>query len=157
MINYAFISLFILASFTTGYSPTIEVDAFWKKMSKTVEEGDYEGYAALYHEDAILVSGFSNNSYPIANALAGWKQGFDDTKAGKMTAGVEFRFDQRLHGETTAHDSGIFRYWSQSEGGEPQVFMAKFEGLLVKKSGEWKMMMEYQISQATEEEWEAIK
>ena len=157
MINYIFASILVFASFTTGYSPTEEVDAFWETMSKTVEEGDYEGYAALYHEDAILVSGFSNNSYPIANALAGWKQGFDDTKAGEMKAGVEFRFDQRLHGETTAHDSGVFRYWSQNEGEEPQVFIAKFEGLLVKKSGEWKMMMEYQISQATEEEWEALK
>ena len=157
MVNYIFASILVFASLPAGYSPTEEIDAFWVKMSKTVEEGDYEGYASLYHEDAILVSGFSNNSYPIANALAGWKQGFDDTKAGEMKAGVEFRFDKRLHGETTAHDSGIFRYWSQSEGGEPQVFIAKFEGLLVKKSDGWKMMMEYQISSATEEEWEMLK
>ncbi|MFV1885267.1 MAG: hypothetical protein ACMZ7B_12320 [Balneola sp.] len=156
MVNYIFASILVFVSLPAGYSPTEEIDAFWVKMSKTVEEGDYEGYASLYHEDAILVSGFSNNSYPIANALAGWKQGFDDTKAGEMKAGVEFRFDKRLHGETTVHDSGIFRYWSQNEGEEPQVFIAKFEGLLVKKSDGWKMMMEYQISQATEEEWEAL-
>ena len=148
---------FILFFSLNAHSQTSEIDAFWGTMSKTVAEGDFAGYSSLYHDDAILVSGFSDNSYPIADALAGWKQGFDDTKAGKMKAGVEFRFDQRLHGETTAHDSGIFRYWSQNEGEEVQIFIAKFEGLLVKKSGEWKMMMEYQISQATEEEWESLK
>ncbi|MBO6523995.1 MAG: nuclear transport factor 2 family protein [Balneolaceae bacterium] len=138
-------------------SQTNEIDAFWDEVSRTVAEGDFEGYSATYHPDAILVNGMSETSYPISQALAGWKQGFDDTKAGTMKAGVEFRFDQRLHGETTAHDSGIFRYWSQNEGEELQVFIAKFEGLLVKKSGEWKMMMEYQISQATEEEWDSLK
>ena len=157
MLRISILPILLIVSIISLQNPEPEVDAFWAKMSKTVAEGDFEGYSALYHEDAILVSGFSENSYPIANALSGWKKGFDDTKAGEMKAGVEFRFSQRLLSETTAHDTGIFRYWSQNEGGEPQVFIAHFEGLLVKKEGKWLLMMEYQISQATEEEWEALK
>ncbi|MGD2123925.1 MAG: hypothetical protein PVJ76_19395, partial [Gemmatimonadota bacterium] len=35
---------------------TGELDAFWAEVSRTVAEGDFEGYAATYHEDAVLVS-----------------------------------------------------------------------------------------------------
>ena len=137
-------------------SQAADIDAFWSELSRTVSEGDFEGYSATYHPDAILVSAFSDNSYPISQALSGWKQGFDDTRDGKIKAGVDFRFTQRLRDETTAHDTGIFRYWTQTGTDEPVVAMVHFEGLLINKDG-WLMMMEYQKSPATPEEWEAAK
>jgi ketosteroid isomerase-like protein len=133
-----------------------ELDNYWEELSTTVQEGDFEGYSDLYHEDAILVSGMQGNSYKISVALAGWKQGFEDTKAGKMQATVEFRFSERLVGEGTAFEVGIFKYISKQEGQDPQVFLAHFEGLLIEKDGKWLMMMENQKSVATEEEWNAL-
>lgn len=134
---------------------TDELDAYWAELSRTVEEGDFEGYGALYHPDAVLVSGFSDNSYPISQALEGWRQGFVDTAEGRAEAGVDFRFTQRLHDGTTAHDTGIFRYTFAGEGENEIVALVDFESLLVKKDGRWLMVMEYQKDQATEEEWEA--
>jgi len=125
--------------------------------SRTVGEGDFDGYAATYHADAIMVNALNDKSYPISGALAGWKQGFDDTSSGKMKAGVDFRFSKRLSDETTAHDTGIFRYWYQYIADEePTVALVHFEGLLVKKEEGWLMMMEYQKSRATQEEWDAL-
>ena len=153
LIYLSFLTLFL----TQPLDPGPEIDAFWGAMSQTVEEGDFEGYAALYHEDAVLVNGISGDSYPIASALEGWKPGFMDTQAGRMKASVEFRFSERLHSETTAHDTGIFHYTSQVEGQEPQPIYVHFQGLLVKKGGEWKLVMEYQQSMASLEEWEVLK
>jgi hypothetical protein len=133
-----------------------DLDAFWAEVSRTVAEGDYEGYAATYHEDAILVSGLSETTYPISQALDGWKQGFVDTKAGKMKAGVEFRFTQRLSDATSAHETGMFHYAAVDPDGERTDQIIHFEALLIKKPG-WKMMMEYQKSLATQEEWDAAK
>ena len=132
-----------------------ELDAYWAEVSRTVAEGDFESYAALYHPDAVLVSGFSNESFPISRALEGWRQGFVDTAEGRAEAGVDFRITQRLHDGTTAHETGIFRYTLTPENGEPIVAVVDFEALLVKKDGEWLMVMEYQKGEATEEEWEA--
>lgn len=149
----------LLLLITLGLSnpdPTSEIDAYWDAVSRTVNEGDFEGYSALYHPDAILVNKISDDVYPIANALAGWKSGFDNTKAGKMKASVEFRFSERIHSGDTAHDTGIFLYTAQAEGGEPQPFLCHFQGLLIKKDGKWLMMMEYQISQASQAEWDAL-
>ncbi len=96
------------------------------------------------------------SSYPISVALSGWKQGFDDTKAGKMNASVEFRFSERIHSESTAHETGIFNYSWQNDGEEMQSVLIHFQALLTKVEDEWKMLMEYQISIATEEEWMAL-
>jgi hypothetical protein len=77
-------------------------------------------------------------------------------KAGKIKASVEFRFSQRYGDDTTAHETGIFLYSTvDSEGQHKQEFI-HFQGLLVKKRG-WKILMEYQKSKATREEWDALK
>ena len=133
---------------------TSELDAYWTEGSRTVAEGDFEEYAKIYHPDAVLVVGGSG-SYPIATALAGWKPGFDDTREGRAEAGVEFRFTERLIGETTAHETGIFRYFLRPDVGDEQIALVHFEALLVKKDGRWLMLMEYQKGPATEAEWVA--
>ena len=131
-----------------------DLDAFWEQLSRTVKEGDFDGYAATYHEDAVLVSGLSETSYPISQALDGWKQGFVDTKDGKMSASVEFRFTQRLSDATTAHETGMFHYAVVDADGQRTEQFIHFEALLVRNQG-WKMMMEYQKTLATQEEWDA--
>jgi ketosteroid isomerase-like protein len=133
---------------------TGELNAFWAEMSRTVEEGDFEGYGALYHSDAVLVM-LGRQSVPIGTALAGWKQLFVDTQEGRAEASVEFRFTSRLNDATTAHETGIFRYSFKPADGEAQVAPVHFESLLVKKDGRWLMVMEYQKEPATDEEWAA--
>lgn len=134
-----------------------ELDAAWANLASTVANGDFEGYSAGYHPDAILVSGSSKNSYPIGKALARWKQGFMDTKAGKLTAHVDFRFSRRLHDKSTAHETGMFHYYTIDASGKRTDFIAHLNALLVKKSGKWLIMMEFQKSQATQEEWDMLK
>lgn len=129
---------------------TAELDAYWAEVSRTVGEGDFEGYAATYHPDAVVIFGMS--TVPISAALEGWKQGFDDTRAGRTTASVDFRFSVRRNDDTTAHETGIFRY--SAGDGEPQ--MVHFEALLVKRDG-WKMLMEFQRDPATQAEWDALR
>lgn len=106
-------------------------------MSRIVEEGDFDGYSRLYHPEAVLVDSGSRRSYPIARVLAGWRQGFRDTREGRVQASVTFRFAQRMHGETTAHETGIFRYTLKTQDGEEVVTMVHFEGLLVRNDGTW--------------------
>lgn len=131
-----------------------ELDAFWAEVARTVAEGDFDGYAATYHPDAVLVSGLNGTSYPIAKALEGWREGFDDTRSGTVDSGVEFRFTARLHDATTAHETGLFRYMSRTPGGSSIEQILHFEALLVKKDG-WKLIMEFQQSLASVAEWDA--
>ena len=150
--------LFLLTSPELVEAQVVDaLDAYWADVSRTVQEGDFEGYSALYHPDAVLVSSGGQTSYPIEQALAGWKQGFLDTRQGKTEASVAFRFTQRLHDETTAHETGIFRYSLKNADGSESGAMVHFQGLLVRKNGRWLMLMEYQQHPATQAEWDAAR
>lgn len=135
----------------------IELNTYWSEVSRTVREGDFEGYRATCHSEAVLVSGKSRNSYPLSKALQRWQVEFDATKAGTMKAHVAFRFSQRFGDATTAHETGIFRYSATNEKGETKTEFIHLQALLVKKSEAWKILMEFQIGPATEAEWNALK
>ncbi|NVK52446.1 MAG: hypothetical protein HWD85_05885 [Flavobacteriaceae bacterium] len=137
-----------------------ELNQYWNNLSKTVTEGDFEGYAKTYHKDAVLIFalGKKKTSMPAEKALAGWKQGFVDTKNGKNKSSVEFRFSQRIGDATTAHEKGIFLYkTSNADGSNEKSYPTHFEMLLVKKNDKWLGVMEYQKSTATMAEWNALK
>lgn len=137
-----------------------ELDTFWAEVSRTVHDGDFEGYKATYHEDAVVVftTGENKASLSISKALGNWKQDFIDTKAGRTQNSVEFRFSQRVGDENTAHETGIFVFQSLDGSAKetPKQFV-HFDALLVKKDKGWLMVMEYQKSRATEEEWELLE
>ena len=134
-----------------------ELDALWSEVSRSVKAGDFDGYAATCHPLGVLVSGKKQTSYPLEEALKGWRQGFEDTKAGKLKASVEFRFSQRVNDETTAHETGIFRYATVDKDGKETPALIHFEALLIKQDDRWLVMMEYQKSPATEKEWNALE
>ena len=133
-----------------------ELDAYWAEVSRSVGEGDFAAYSATCHPKAVLVSGGKKVSYPLSQALKRWKAEFDSTKAGDRSSAVTFRFAHRYGDATTAHESGIFLY-SFQQGDEPKKDeYIHFEALLVKESGKWLILMEYQKSSATKAEWDAL-
>ena len=133
-----------------------ELDAYWAEVSRCVGEGDFNGYKATCHKDGVLVSGSSNKAYPLSKALERWEQDFTDTKSGKVKGSVEFRFSRRLGDNTTAHETGMFRYSSVTAEGTKATYYINLEALLIKR-GTWKIMMENQKSKGTEEEWNKLK
>lgn len=158
----AFTLLLLSCSFIS-YSQnedTIALDKLWTKISQTVSTGDFEGYSALFHEDAVLVSSTNqenSRAIPISEALINWEKSFIDVKAGKMKAGAEFRFSERIIGTSAAHETGIFKFWSTDSNDDTQIAYVHFEALSIKKNGQWLMIMEKQKALASEKEWEALK
>lgn len=132
---------------------TAELDTFWSEVSRTVAQGDFDGYSATYHPDAVVIFGETTQS--ISAALTGWEAGFDDTRTGLVEASVQFRFSKRRNGASTAHETGIFRYEALSPSDDGSVQYIHFEALLVKRDG-WKMIMEFQQNPASVREWEAL-
>lgn len=133
------------------------LNSFWAEVSRTVRVEDFEGYKATCHKEGVLVSGTSMTSVTLDNALETWKPGFIDTQSGKTNANVSFRFSQRLGSETTAHETGIFHYTSIDTTGIGRDSYVHFEALLVKQGKTWKILMEYQKSEATKAEWDALE
>lgn len=133
-----------------------ELDAYWAEVSRCVNEGDFAGYKATCHKDGVIVSGSSNKAYPLSKALARWEQDFTNTRTGKVKGNVEFRFGKRLGDSTTAHETGMFCYTTTKSDGTVTKDYIHLEALLLKR-GSWKIMMEYQKSRGTEDQWNALK
>ncbi len=136
---------------------TAELDATWTEMSRIVAQGDYKGLQAAYHPDAVFVSGSAKTSYSIEKAFLRWQQDFADTKAGKMIAQVDFRLSERSHDTNSAHETGMYHYYSIDETGKRNDYYVQLEALFVKKSGKWLMMMEFQKSPSTKTQWDLLQ
>jgi len=133
-----------------------ELDAAWKKLENTVSTGDFRSFKSVYHQDAVLVNGITKNSYPIKNAFEGWEKGFIDTKSEEIIANLDVKFSERLFDEFTAHETGIFHYYTINKNGDKNDTYVHFESLWIKKNNKWKMIMEYQKSRTTEAEWNTL-
>ncbi|MEC9026134.1 MAG: nuclear transport factor 2 family protein, partial [Candidatus Neomarinimicrobiota bacterium] len=116
-----------------------ELDAAWKKLENTVSTGDFRSFKSVYHQDAVLVNGITKNSYPIKNAFEGWEKGFIDTKSEEIIANLDVKFSERLFDEFTAHETGIFHYYTINKNGDKNDTYVHFESLWVKKNNKWKM------------------
>jgi ketosteroid isomerase-like protein len=133
-----------------------ELNAAWDKLEQTVSNGDFRTFKSVYHRDAVLVNGISKSSYPIKKAFEGWQQGFIDAKSGEITANLDVKFSERIYDQFTAHETGIFHYYTINKGGEQNDNYIHFESLWVKKNNKWIMMMEYQKSMTDETEWNTL-
>ena len=133
-----------------------ELNQYWAEVSRCVGEGDFAGYKATCHEKGVLVYEPGEKAYPLAQALAKWKQEFDDTKSGKIQAGVSFRFSKRIGDESTAFETGMFLYYQIKADGSKKQEYIHLEALLVKENGAWKILMENQKAKGTKSEWDKL-
>ena len=157
LVWFYFLIPFCIAQSGTGTEERIkELNNYWAEVSRSVREGDFQGYKATCHKEGVLVSGTNNSSYPLSDALARWEKDFTATKEGKIKASVEFRFSKRISDPTTAHETGIFLYSSGDSRENPKNEYIHFQALLVKRKEGWKIMMEYQKSKASQLEWNEL-
>ena len=133
-----------------------ELNAAWNKLEQTVSNGDFRSFKSVYHRDAVLVNGISKSSYPIKKAFEGWQQGFTDTKSGEITAHLDVKFSERIFDQFSAHETGVFHYYTINKKGQQSDTYVHFESLWVKKNNKWIMMMEYQKSRSDESEWNTL-
>ena len=133
-----------------------ELDLYWAEVSRAVNTGDFEAYKATCHPEGVLVSGSKKYSSPLSDALKRWQKDFVATKSGAVKSAVEFRFSQRVGDATTAHETGMFYYSGAGADGKEIRDYIRFEALLVKRDGRWLILMEYQKSKGTREEFEAL-
>ena len=157
LVWFYFLIPFCIAQSGTGTEERIkELNNYWAEVSRSVREGDFQGYKATCHKEGVLVSGTNNSSYPLSDALARWEKDFTATKEGKIKASVEFRFSKRISDSSTAHETGIFLYSSGDFGEKPKNEYIHFQALLVKRKEGWKIVMEYQKSKASQVEWNEL-
>lgn len=138
----------------TGPS-TADIDRqVWQAVAASAANHDIVAMGRVYHPDAVLVN--SKGTAPIRAALERWGRDMVTAKAAGDKASVAFRFTLRHDGDTTAFEAGAFRYATTTKAGVETPGYVRFEALLVKGPGGWRMVMERQLDAITEAEWNAL-
>lgn len=139
---------------TAGEKQIFSTDSLYHEIIRTVVEVDFKAMAASYHPDAVLVT--AKVSMPIGVVMKRWKEEGEKFQKEGGTATVSFRFSDRKVSETTAFETGIFRYSTTDKDGTVKTMLSHFQDLNVKKNGQWLTILEHQTSSATEAEWNAL-
>jgi ketosteroid isomerase-like protein len=144
------------ASAVTAGTTSSEIDRdVWTAVSQTVVEKDIKGMSAVYHADAVLVSG--NGTVPIAGPMVKWGQDMEDAREAGTSESVSFRFTHRQDDETTAFETGMFKYTVTDPAGAETSYYIPFETLLVKRDGKWLILMERQLQATDEAAWAVLE
>ncbi len=136
-------------------STAAEIDAdVWTPIAAAVAKDDITGMGRAYHGGAVLVT--PERTRPISEALTSWERDMLANKAKGIRATVALRFANRQDDVSTAFESGIFKYTLIDRGGTAKPSYRRFEALLVKREGKWRILMERQLDAVTESAWNAL-
>jgi len=132
-----------------------EIDKeIWTTFVTTVAADDIVGMGQAYFPEAVLVT--PRGTAAIKDTLERWGRDMVANKAKGSRAAVEFRFSQRQDGDTTAFESGIFKYTVIDKSGAATPKYYPFEQLLAKSDGKWRVLMERQFAEVTQAEWDKL-
>jgi ketosteroid isomerase-like protein len=143
------------AAQTANASAAREVDRdVWSVFVATVAADDIAGMGRAYFPEAVLVS--PKATRPIKETLEGWGRDMVAAKARGDKATVAFRFSRRQDDSMTAFETGIFKYTIIAKSGASTPKFYPFEELLVKTNGKWRVLMERQFAEVTQDAWDKL-
>jgi len=149
------LAVVLVAPTAAAAQSTADIDRqVWQAVAASAVDHDIVAMGRVYHPDAVLVNG--KGTSPISAALERWGKDMVTAKANGTKASVAFRFTLRQDGDTTAFEAGAFRYATIDKAGVETPGYVRFEALLVKGPGGWRMVMERQLAPITEAEWNAL-
>lgn len=126
----------------------------WSVVVATVATADIVRMGSVYFPDAVLVG--PRGTKPIKQALDGWGRDMITAKAKGNKATVAFRFSRRQDDSTTAFETGIFNYTVTGKSGPRSSKFYPFEVLLAKTNGNWRVLMERQFAEVTQDAWDKL-
>jgi len=141
---------------TTNTQSTQDIDRdVWSVFVATVASDDIVRMGEAYFPNAVVV--MPSTTSPIKETLDRWGKDMVAAKAKGNRATVEFRFSRRQDDATTAFEAGIFRYTVIEKSGTRTSKCYPFEALLGKTNGKWRVLMERQLAEVSQDAWDKLQ
>lgn len=124
----------------------------WEPFIKAFNSRDYAAFKAVHSEEVIRVVRDSDQIFGAHEYL---KPTPDSLKAqwSKWKRNIELRFIERIASEDEAFEVGYYKTTSvHSSTGERSISYGKFHVLLRRENGKWKILMDADANEGTNEE-----
>jgi ketosteroid isomerase-like protein len=117
-------------------------EQLWEPFKETYTQRDWQGFNALHTDDVLRISTWSGlktgEEYKKAN-----EQSFQSNTDFERT--IDFRFEHRIHNDTTGYEVGYYKITYKKTGQEPRMFYARFHVRLKKENGHWKIAQDWDV------------
>ena len=123
----------------------------WKPFIKSYNQLDADGFMSVHSKDLTRVIRDDNKIYGYAQYFTSMTKGNEYSKQNKHTRAIELRFMQRIADNDKAYETGYYKVVATGPDGKSRAFYGKFVVLLRKEKGVWKILMDSDANENTDE------
>ncbi len=143
------VSFAVVALFGSSMAQTVadEIDRdVWHPFVKTFSSFDDPGFIAVHTHDVVRVSRDGATILVGNDYVESIRNNFAQGRETETVRTIEFTFTERLHKDKTAFEVGYYRIRS-ARGGQEYVGYGKFQVVLRKVDGRWKIAVDSDTSE----------
>ena len=123
----------------------------WKPFIESFNNLDTEGFMAVHSKDMTRVIQDGKKIYGFEQYAREMKSSDANTKKGNRKRLIEFRFIQRIASNDKGFEVGYYKSTTIRPDGTSNTGYGKFHVLLRKENGIWKILMDADASEKTDE------
>ncbi|HYJ37487.1 MAG TPA: nuclear transport factor 2 family protein [Chitinophagaceae bacterium] len=152
IIKLIFLPVIALNSMAQGDSLQKQInEQVWKPFIKSFNERDTDGFMAVHSKEMSRVNQDGKSIYGYEKYYEENKTGNERGKQSGRKHSIELRFIQRIAGNNSAFEVGYYKTTSFQPNGEARSFYGKFHVLMRKENGRWKILMDADANDKTDE------
>jgi ketosteroid isomerase-like protein len=150
-----FLTIILIYNFSYSQADSLQRqinEQVWKPFIKSFNSGDTEGFMSVHSKDMTRVEQDSKNIYGFDKYYEYNKRGKERNNPPKWKSNIELRFIQRIAAGDRAFEVGYYKTSSVTIAtGQSRSNYGKFHVLLRKENGTWKILMDADASEKTDE------
>ena len=123
----------------------------WKPFIQSFNNLDTKGFMAVHSREMTRVIQDGNTIYGYDRYYKETEAGNESTRKSNRKRTLELRFTQRIAANDRAFEVGYYKFTSIQPDGTTRNGYGKFHVLLRKENGTWKIFMDADASEKTDE------
>ena len=123
----------------------------WKPFIQSFNNLDTKGFMSVHSKEMTRVIQDGNTLYGFDRYYRETEEGNQSTIKANRKRTIELRFTQRIAADNKAFEVGYYKFTSLQPDGTSRNGYGKFHVLLRRENGMWKILMDADASEKTDE------
>jgi ketosteroid isomerase-like protein len=150
---------FLVSTSATAQDLKTEINTHvWKTFIEGYNTFNLDKFFSVYSKNVVRVPIDEKKIFTYSEYRKIVNREYQFNKNYKIKAAIELRFNERIHLPDKAFEKGIFKLKLTDNNGKPETVYSRFEVLLQKESGQWKIVFDLDSaegSKLTEKDFQA--
>jgi ketosteroid isomerase-like protein len=123
----------------------------WKPFISAFDNLDTDAFMSVHSKEVTRVIQDNNMIFGYDRYYEESRKSDERSRKNKSKRTIELRFIQRIAHNDRAFEVGYYKGTTTSQSGSPRTYYGKFHVLMRKENGKWKILMDADASEKTDE------